>query len=256
MTREYGSLIRLGLVVPPANSTVEPELAAFLPREAAIYATRLPGTVEHETGKGLDRRIEGYVASLPDVARSFDGMALDSICLMHTGISYVVGSDEESGLRETLALSGVDHAFVAASAIAETLAALECQRVALVLPYPDWLCEAAVSYWEARGLAVVDVARPPDVVSIYEIMPDEVIEAIGRLDLATAEAVVMTGTGMATYRAIESCAPTSEIPVISSNQCVAWQALSRRIADGAELPGLAPPMRDLRARLDRVSGRA
>ncbi len=65
MTREYGSLIRLGLVVPPANSTVEPELAAFLPREAAIYATRLPGTVEHETGKGLDRRIEVYVASLP-----------------------------------------------------------------------------------------------------------------------------------------------------------------------------------------------
>ena len=47
MTREYGSLFRLGLVVPPANATVEPEVAAFAPQGAAIYATRLPGTVEH-----------------------------------------------------------------------------------------------------------------------------------------------------------------------------------------------------------------
>ena len=256
MKREYGSLFRLGLVVPPANATVEPEVAAFAPRGAAIYATRLPGAVEHETGKGLDRRIEGYVAALPDVARSFGGMRLDFICLMHTGVSYVVGPDGESGLRDDLALSGADHAFVAAGAVAETLAALECQRVALVLPYPNWLCEAAVAYWEARGLTVVDVARPDDVVSIYEITPDEVIEAIKRLDKADAEAVVITGTGMASYRAIESYAPTSEIPIVSSNQCVAWHALSLRLTDRAEPPDLAPPMRDLRERLDRVSDRA
>jgi maleate isomerase len=256
MTREYGSLFRLGLVVPPANSTVEPELAAFVPRGAAIYATRLPGTVEHETGKGLDERIKGYIASLPDATRSFGGMALDSICLMHTGVSYVVGVDGESGLREQLALSGADHAFVAAAAVAETLAALECRRVALVLPYPDWLCEAAVSYWEARGLDVVDVARPPDVVSIYEITPNEVIAAIRRLDAAAAEAVVITGTGMATFRAIETYAPASEIPVISSNQCVAWQAVNRRVAKGAELPDLSPPLRYLCDKLNRISRRA
>lgn len=204
MTREYGSLCRLGLVVPPANATVEPEVVAFAPRGAAIYATRLPGTVEHETGKGLDRRIEGYVASLADVARSFGGMPLDIICLMHTGVSYVVGPDGEGGLRDDLALSGADHAFVAAGAVAETLAVLECRRVALVLPYPDWLCEAAVAYWEARGLTVVDVARPQGVVSICEITPDDAIEAIERLDKADAEAVVITGDELRPFVAARS----------------------------------------------------
>ena len=71
------------------------------------------------------------------------------------------------------------------------------------------------------GLAVVNFARPFDVPSIYEIMPDEVIEAIGQLDIATAEAIVITGTGMATHREIESYAPTSEILIISSNQGIA-----------------------------------
>lgn len=256
MTREYGSLFRLGLVVPPANATVEPEVTAFAPRGAAIYATRLPGTVEHETGKGLDSRIEGYVAALPDVARSFGGMPLDSICLMHTGVSYVVGPEGESGLRDSLALSGADHAFIAAETVSGTIAALECRRVALVLPYPDWLCDAAIAYWEGRGLSVVDVARPQDVVSIYEITPEDVIEAIGRLDRASAEAVVITGTGMASYRAIESYAPTSEIPVVSATQCVTWHALSLRVTDGAERPDLSAPLRDLSERLSRVRGHA
>ena len=57
--------------------------------------------------------------------------------------------------------------------------------------------------------------------SIYEIISGEVIEAIGQLDIATAEAVVITGTGMATHRAIEFYAPTSEIRIISSNQGIA-----------------------------------
>ena len=74
---------------------------------------------------------------------------------------------------------------------------------------------------------MVHVARPRDVISIYEITPDEVIEAVGRLEKTNAEAVVITGTGMASYRAIASYAPTSEIPVISSTQCVAWHALGR-----------------------------
>lgn len=252
MTREYGALIRAGLIVPPANSTVEPEMAAYLPRGAAIHAARLPGTVEQDTSRGLEDRIEGYLAALPDAVRSFGGMDLDAICLMHTGCSYVVGPQGEDRLREALDLSGAPHAFSAAEAIAEILAELGARRIALVVPYPDWLSRAAVSYWENRGLTVVDVAKPPDVVSIYEITPEQVLNCIRRLELKGTEAIVLSGTGMASLRALQSYAPSSAIPVVSSNLCSAWRMLSQGTAAGAELGDLALPMRELRQRLARA----
>ena len=242
----YGSLIRFGLVVPPANATVEPEIAALMPPGGAIYAARLPGTVKQDTSRGLEGRIEGYVAALPDVVRSFGGMELDVLCLMHTGSSYVVGIDGEARLREALALSGADRAYTAAEATAKTLAALGAERIALVVPYPEWLAESSVAYWTARGFAVIDVAKPRDVVSIYEIPAQAVLDAIARLDWGKADAIVLTGTGMATLGVLESYAPKSDIPVISANQCAAWQALRPRLAGEV---ALHPVLRELRARL-------
>jgi len=257
--RPYGSLIRFGLVVPPANATVEPEIAALMPSGAALHVARLPGAVERDTSRGLDSRIKGYVAALPDVVRSFGGMELDALCLMHTGCSYVVGIEGEARLREALALSGADRTYTVAETIAETLAALGAERIALVVPYPDWLAEASVAYWTARGFSVLDVAKPRDIVSIYEIPPDAVLEAMSRLDRGNVDAILLTGTGMATLGALESCSPRSEIPVISANQCAAWEALRPRIASGM---ALHPVLHDLRARLGdhsramRTTGRA
>ena len=219
--------IRLGLVVPPANATVEPEMAALVASCAVIHATRLPGAVSKDTSEGLDARIEDYVAALPEVVRSFGGMHLDALCLMHTGCSYAVGLGGEERLRTALASAGATHAFSAADAAADTLAALNCTRVALVVPYPDWLSRLAVAYWEARGVAVTGVVKPQGVVSIYDITPEAVLKAITSLDLRSAEAILLSGTGMATLRVLEAYAPTSEIPVVSANQCAAWQALSR-----------------------------
>lgn len=244
--RLYGPLIRFGLVVPPANATVEPEIAALMPPGGAMYAARLPGTVEQDTSRGLEGRIEGYVAALPDVVRSFGGMELDVLCLMHTGSSYVVGIDGEARLREALALSGADRVYTAAEATAKTLAAFGADRIALVVPYPDWLVESSVAYWTARGFAVVDVAKPRDVVSIYEIPSEAVLDAITRLDWGKADAIVLTGTGMATLGALESYAPKSDIPVISANQCAAWQALRPHLAGEVTLH---PVLRNLRNRL-------
>jgi maleate isomerase len=247
MTRPYGALLRFGLIVPPANAVVEPEIASLMPPGSALYASRLPGTVERETGRGLDRRIEGYIAALPDVVRAFGGMELDALCLMHTGCSYVAGLEAESRLTDALALSGAAHVFTAAEAGAATLEALGARRIALVVPYPDWLAEASSAYWTERGFRVMQVARPRDIVSIYEISFDAVVEVVRGIDTRGTDAILLTGTGMPTVEALEACARQCAVPVISANQCAAWHALWPRLLPETRLH---PILESLRARLD------
>ena len=71
MKPEYGRRGRVGLIVPPANVTVEPELAAMLPSGASLHVTRLPGQVSEDTSIGLKERFEGYNRSLATAAASF-----------------------------------------------------------------------------------------------------------------------------------------------------------------------------------------
>ena len=56
----YGWRGRVGLIVPPANMTVEPEVADMLPKGVSLHATRLPGQVSEDTSIGLRERFEGY----------------------------------------------------------------------------------------------------------------------------------------------------------------------------------------------------
>jgi maleate isomerase len=64
---------------------------------------------------------------------------------------------------------------------------------------------------------------------------DHALSAVRSLNLADTEALVISGTGMPTLRALRILGDELPIPVISSNLCLAW-ALMHTAA-----PDLAPP---------------
>ena len=61
---------------------------------------------------------------------------------------------------------------LAADAIAVALRRHNAQRIAILSPYPDWLNEAAVEYWNAQGFNIVQAAQvdigSQDTYAIYE----------------------------------------------------------------------------------------
>jgi maleate isomerase len=227
MSSGYGSKGRVGVIVPPANMTFEPELAAMMPADVALYATRLPGTVAKDTAIGLRERFQGYIKALGETANSFGGAALDAVCLGVTGTSYLVGADAEASLLGDLRKSGAPHVVTAAKAIYELLARFCCRRIALVTPYPTWVIDYAKSYWTDSGLEVVGISPLPDVVSIYDVNTEKVVAAARQLEDLGPDVIVLSGTGVVTLAAIEQLATSVRVPVISSNLSVGWWILDK-----------------------------
>jgi maleate isomerase len=222
---EYGWRGRVGLIVPPANVTVEPEMAAMLPNGASLHVTRLPGRVSEDTSVGLRERFEEYNRKLSTAAVSYGGASLSVLCLGVTGCCYLVGPDGEEKLLSDLRSGGAPHVVTAARAIRLLLEALGRRRVALVTPYPTWVIDFAKTYWCSSGLEIVDIVPLPDVVSIYAVNTDKVVAAARELRTSGAEAIVLSGTGVATLPAIEKLAESMDLPVISSNLSLGWWVL-------------------------------
>jgi maleate isomerase len=234
MSADYGPCGRIGIAVPHANPTVEPELRSLVPAALGVYATRLTHPSPH-----VEERITHYIRHIPDAIRSFGQMAgLKAFGFGCTGSSYMVSPVEEDRLTAAAAECGLP-VVTAAQAIRAALAVHGARSIALVAPYPAELAEAACRYWERAGIRITASLRVDpelrDTHHIYELTSEDAGRAIERLDRSGADCVLASGTGMPTLAALRSLRGRLGVPVLSSNLCLAW-ALTRLAA-----PELAPP---------------
>lgn len=230
-TVEYGRLGSVGVLTPAGNPTVEPELSRLLGDEALMLTARL-----HSTAPSLLDRLTAYADDVAQTLATFGSMPLDAHLFACTGSSYLIGPEAEDALVARMSASGAPF-LTAAQAIRAAITALGARRVVLLNPYPGELRQAALTYWAAVGLdiaAVVDIENPKaGYHAIYTLPSALVSDALTRAAGIPADLVLLTGTGMATLKALAALPTPLDRPALSSNLCLGWMGLN---ALGAAIP--------------------
>jgi len=215
---DYGKLGSIGLATPQANPTVEPEFQALAPAGVGLYVTRLTSRA-----KSSRRRLTGYLRQIKRAVESFDTMPLDAFAFACTGQSYLLGRQKEADL---IASAGAAYPILTASmAVEAAFKEMKAKKIALVTPYPDWLTDAAVRFWHDGGFTVAAINRislsSDDTRNIYKLSSDVVQRHLKNLDVADADAVLITGTGLPSLELIPKLKKRTGLPVLSSNACLA-----------------------------------
>ncbi len=236
---EYGPVI--GLAVPQANTTVEPEIQALLGADHTLLTARMTSSASDSRQRLLD-----YLDRLPQILAQFDVAPVRVAGFACTGSSYLVGAGSEAEQLAALSAARGHPVLSAAQAIVKAFRLIGAKRIAVLSPYPNWLSQAGQAYWRAAGLTVTAVAGLPgelmDTRTIYKLRTASVLDVFNTLDTAGCDAVLMSGTGMPTLRALQALAVRQlPMPVLASNLCLAW-AMRCVIAPDASAAGVLAGM--------------
>jgi maleate isomerase len=248
---DYGLLGRVGIGTPQANPTVEAEMAILLPRACTMHVTRLVCPASSP-----DDRLRAYLQGLDNFLAAYDTFRPDVFGFACTGSSYLLGAREEDRLTRT-ASERLGYPIVTSShAIVWAMRRMNARRIAVISAYSPSIIQAASSYWGEQGIEVVRTHRVPlpgaDTRGIYELASGRVEEALRVLPRDGIDAVLVSGTGLASLPALRDQDPG--MPVVSSNVCLAARLLDL-LGHGERLEAATPFIRGWKERLSEAQTR-
>lgn len=213
--------LQLGLMVPANNTTMEPELLAWMPG-AHCTTLRIP------RGQGLlgPAEIPAYVAQALELARGYDRGKTDIVAYGCTAAGFIGGPALDAEIQAELAEITGKPVVTTASAMIAVLRHIGAQRIAVVTPYLDLVNDRLRAYLEQSGIAVVKLASfgAATTDELAQITPAQ-IAALARATMTTgADAMFIACSQLPTMDIIDDLAREFGRPVWSSIKATAWHA--------------------------------
>ncbi len=234
--------IRVGLIVPSSNVTVEAELPALLARHETarftFHSSRMRMQEVSEEGlRAMNAQRERCVAELMDA--SCDALVygcLVAIMAQGPGEHRRVTAAIREQLHDSASMPVI---VTSAGALIEAVRALGAQRVALVTPYVRPIAQKVVDYIAAEQIEITDwvALEEPNNAAVACIPGERILAAAGTLDLARADALILSAcVQMPSLPLIEPAEAKFGLPVLSASTATAFTLL-RRLGLPTVLPG-------------------
>lgn len=191
--------MKIGLVKPSSNVTMERELPKFIPN--AVFNT---------TGIDLvdvtEESLNAMNTAIPNAAKNStsDGQELVvSVCLVAT----MLAPGGHEGIEQEMEKATGVKAISSAGALVRQLIKNNHKQIAVIAPYTDGLMARVVSYLADRGIAVT-VHKNFGVVdntAVAQISTDLIVDAALAMDLAGVDALVVSAcVQMPSYAALHN----------------------------------------------------
>ncbi|MFZ2739431.1 MAG: hypothetical protein WAY02_14515 [Burkholderiaceae bacterium] len=219
---DYGSRLRLGILIPSGNVIAEPQIHAMLPRGVVALITRLElrGSSEYELLE-MSRQVEAGAGLLADAD-------VDEIIFHCTAVS-TFSPDMGNDIQRRIAQASGKPTFSTSEAIVAGLKSLNTKNIVLLTPYLPEVNARECAFLEHHGFKVLkqvglginsnkDMARLPE-----QIWLDLAIEHQHPL----ADAYFISCTAVKSIESIEKIEALLKRPVITSNQVMVWYALRK-----------------------------
>lgn len=213
----------LGLLVLQTDETIEADFRAMVPDAlAGLYVSRVPSAPEvtPETLAQMGPQLAGSAALLP---RSLDFAAVGYGC---TSASSVIGPENvaravQSGCRTTQVTNPM-------TALVAACRALGLARLAFLTPYIPEVSEGLRSALarEGIGCAALGGFDEAEEAKVARIDAPSIIAAGTTLAArAEADGLFLSCTNLRTMEVIDPLEAALDMPVLSSNQVLAWHML-------------------------------
>lgn len=233
-----GARARIGLIVLHVDETIEPEMRRLLDLEGvAVYCTRVASGAELN-----EDTLTESAARIPAAARLLPPeTAMDVVGYACTSGAAVLGPQRVAAAIRQSRSPGDAGAFTQ-TAITDPLTAVQAacahlgiRRLAFVTPYIASVSATLRAALEAHGIEIAAFGsfEEGEERRVARIAPQSVREAILRVGRAApCDGVFVSCTNLRTLDSLEAAEQALGVPVISSNQALAWHLL--------RLAGLVP----------------
>jgi maleate cis-trans isomerase len=214
--------LRVGLMVPINNTTMERELLAWLPAGSRCTTLRIP------RGEGLltPETMPAYREQALGLAATFADLDIDCVAYGCTAAGFIAGPAGEAELAARIAEITGKAVVTTAQSMVSALKGVRAKEIALLTPYPDRVNERLMVFLTDAGIRVrrLDSFRVDGVGELGRIRSDAVAERARAIMDRDCDALFIACSQLPTYDILDGLQAEFGRPAWSSIKATAWQA--------------------------------